>query len=154
MRNSIIAILLVGVVFSISCKKDSKITDLVNFSASMKCKVDGTQWSSLTRVTTLGNPTTVNGTNGNSVLNVTILGNTTGTYTLNTNAGTFQFSATYTNDSGTTDSLYTAYNGTATISSIDATNKRISGTFSFQAKNTAMNQKTVTEGTFKDLEYQ
>lgn len=154
MKKLIVLIFISGIFFSMSCKKDSKITDVINFNASMKCKINGTQWSSLTRVTTLGNPTTVNGTNGNSVLNVSILGNTTGTYTLNTNAGTFQFSATYTNDSGTTDSLYTANNGTATISSIDATNKRISGTFSFQAKNTNSNQKTVTEGIFKDLEYQ
>ena len=158
MRISIFAILLVGVFFTISCKKDSKITDVINLSASMKAKVNGTQWTALTRVTTVqGSNLIVNGTGslGSDVLNVTIFGTTPGTYTLSTTAPvSTQFSATYTNDTGNTDSLYTAYTGTVTITKFDATSKRVSGTFSFTAKNLALVTKTITEGSFTELEYQ
>ncbi len=158
MKNQLICLLsIVTVLFVFGCKKDSKITDIINPGASMKCKVNGTSWSAVSRVTTLqSNKFIVNGTGslGSDVLNVTFFGATTGTYNLNTTQGQVQFSATYTNDTGNTDSLYTAYEGTATLTKVDTTNKKVSGTFTFKAKNMQMNNKNITEGTFTDLVYQ
>ena len=156
MKKIIILIFVSGIIFSISCKKDSKITDIVNLSASMKCKINGTSWNSVTRVTTKqGNSFLINGTNGGDVLNVTVLDTTTGTYNLTTTIPVqTKMSATFTNSSSKPDSLYTSYEGTVTISSVDYTNKKISGTFSFKAKNLLMNEKNFTEGTFTNLIYQ
>lgn len=145
--------------FTFACKKDSKITDIINLEASMKCKVNGASWSALSRVTTKqGNTFLINGTVGSDVLNITILGISTGTYTLSTTVPvSAQFSATYTNSTSTSDSLYTAYEGTVTLSSVDTTSKKISGTFSFKAKNPTnllLPNKNITEGTFSHLIYQ
>ena len=158
MRNTVIIILIIGLGFTMGCKKDSKITDIVNLSASMKCKVNGSQWTALSRVTTLqGTTLLVNGTGslGSDVLNITVPSAGVGTFNLSTvQPISAQFSATYTNDTGNTDSLYTATSGTVTITKFDQTNKRVSGTFSFTARNLAMATKTITEGTFTELEYQ
>ena len=157
MKKITLIILICGLLFSLSCKKDSKITDLINVSASMKCKINGTSWSAVTRVTTQqGNNFLINGTGslGNDVLNVTIIGNTTGTYNLTTNTPPqIQMSANFANGTSP-DSLYTATEGTVTLSSVDVTNKKISGSFSFKAKNMALNNKNITEGTFSNLIYQ
>ena len=148
------------IAFSFACKKDSKITDIVNLEASMKCKINGTSWSAVSRVTTMqANKFLINGTGsmGSDVLNVTTLGIATGTYNLSVNVPVqTQFSATYTNSSST-DSLYTAYEGTVTLSSVDTTNKKISGAYSFKAKNLLhllLPDKIITEGTFSNLVYQ
>ena len=159
MRNTVIILLLFGMGFTMGCKKDSKVTDIINLSASMKCKVNGSQWTAITRVTTLqGSNLLVNGTtstSGTDALNITVFNAGVGTFNLSTAVPvSTQFSATYTNDTGTTDSLYTAYSGTVTITKFDQTNKRVSGSFSFQAKNMALASKTITEGTFTELEYQ
>jgi hypothetical protein len=125
----------------------------------MKCNIDGVSWSAVSRVTTKqGNKFIITGTGsmGSDVLNVTIFGATPGTYTINPQELNIHASATYTN-STSSDSLYTAYEGTATLSSVDTTNKKISGTFSFKAKNLlhlALANKIITSGTFTSLIYQ
>ena len=157
MKKITLFILISGLLFTFSCKKDSKITDIVNVSASMKCKINGTSWTAITRVTTKqGNTFLINGTGsiGSEVLNITVLGTTTGTYTLDPLSSLTQFSANLTNSSGVTDSLYTAYEGTVTLSSVDTTSKKISGSFSFKAKNMLLNNKQITDGTFTSLTYQ
>ncbi len=153
MKNSKILILITIIAFSFACKKDSKIANIINPTASMKCKVNGADWSAQTRVTTMqSNKFIINGTTGTSgsnVLNITIFGTTTGTYI---NVPT-QFLATYTNDTNASDSLFTATEGTVTLSKVDTVNKRISGTFSFNAKNAQLLNKQITAGTFTDLAY-
>ena len=156
MKKSTLIIFITLITFSFACKKDSKIADIVNPTASMKCKINGSSWSALTRVTTKqGNTFLINGTVGSDALNITILGITTGTYNLTTYMPVqTQFSGNYTNSTSATDSLYTAYEGTCTLSSVDTSAKKISGTFSFKAKNLLLNTKNITEGTFTNLIYQ
>lgn len=153
MKNTKFLILIFVIAFSFACKKDSKITDIINPSASLKCKVNGVDWTAQTRLTTMqSNKFIINGTvgtSGSNILNITIFGANTGTYiTVPT-----QFLATYTNDTGVGDSLYTSTEGTVTLSKVDTTNKRISGTFSFKAKNPQLLNKQITAGTFTDLAY-
>ena len=142
-----------------SCKKDTKITDIINPGASMKCNIGGASWSAVSRVTTKqGNKFIITGTGsmGSDVLNVTIFGATPGTYTIDPQAAQIQASATFTKSTAL-DSLYTAFEGTATLSSVDTTNKKISGTFSFKAKNLThplLSNMIITSGTFTNLIYQ
>ncbi|OFX39018.1 MAG: hypothetical protein A2X08_17850 [Bacteroidetes bacterium GWA2_32_17] len=156
MKKSKLFILITIIAFSFSCKKDSKITDIINPSASMKCKIDGVDWTAQIRETNLqSNKFIIIGTTGSSVLNVTIIGITTGTYIIDPLAAQVQASATYTN-STSTDSLYTAYEGSVTLSSVDTTNKKINGTYSFKAKNLLhplLNDKNITGGSFTELSY-
>jgi len=157
MKKSKLFILITIIAFSFSCKKDSKITDIINPSASMKCKIDGVDWIAQIRETILqSNKFIINGTTGSNVINVTTIGTTTGTYNLSiTIPIQTQFSATFTN-STSSDSLYTAYEGSVTLSAVDTTNKKISGTFSFKAKNLLhplLNDKNITAGTFTELSY-
>jgi hypothetical protein len=158
MKKSTLLLLIPIIIFSFACKKDSKIADIINPTASMKCTINGTPWSAITRVTTKqGNTFLINGTGslGNDVLNITVLGTTPGTYTLSTySPPQTQFSATYTNSTSSTDSLYTAYEGTVTLSSVDTTAKKISGTYTFKAKNLLLLNKSITGGTFTNLVYQ
>lgn len=156
MKRIVFLLFAAGIIFSMSCKKDSKVTDIINLSASMKCKINGTQWTAVTRLTTKqGNSFTINGTGslGNDVLNIVVLGTTPGTYNLTITPVLVQMSATFANGTNA-DSLYTANEGTVTISSVDTTNKKISGSFSFKAKNIASNLKNITEGAFTNLIYQ
>lgn len=160
MKKITLLLLVSGIIFSMSCKKDTKITDIINPGASMKCNIGGASWSAVSRVTTKqGNKFIITGTGsmGSDVLNVTIFGATTGTYNLTTTLPIqTQMSGTFTK-STSTDSLYTAYEGTATLSSVDTTNKKISGTFSFKAKNLShplLSNMIITSGTFTNLIYQ
>jgi len=158
MKHILTLSVVVCMLFAItSCKKDAKLNDIINPTASMKCKIDGTAWSAQTRVTTIqSNKVIINGTGslGSDVLNITTFGTTTGTYNLSTTVPIqTQFSATFTNNTNSTDSLYTAYSGSVTLTKVDTVNKRISGTFYFHAKNMQLLNKTVTEGSFTDLAY-
>lgn len=156
MKNTRFLILIIVIVFSFACKKDSKITDIINPTASMKCKVNGADWSAQTRVTTIqSNKVIVNGTGslGSDVLNVTTFGITTKTYTIDPYNAIVEFSASFTNDTNKPDSIYTATEGTVTLSKVDTVNKRISGTFAFKGKNTLLLNKQITAGSFTDLAY-
>ncbi len=156
MKKSTLFILIAIFAFTYSCKKDSKIAEIINPTASMKCKINGSSWSALTRVTTKqGNTFLINGTVGSDILNITVLGIATGTYNLTTYMPVqTQFSANYTNNTNSTDSLYTAYEGTVTLTSVDTSSKKISGTYTFKAKNLLLITKSITEGTFTNLVYQ
>jgi len=146
---------LVGLVMT-SCSEDGDGTPvIINPNAKMMCKIDGVQWTALTRVTTnTAGGFSINGSALQSdALDITIVGETTGTYTLGTMQ--FNFSASYSPVASNTDSLYTAINGTVVLSEVDQTNRRISGTFNFNAinvKNAALN-KSITEGLFTSLSY-
>lgn len=157
MKISVFVLLSIAA-FMFSCKKDNDIADIINPAASMKCKVNGNLWTSISRVTTKqGNTFLINGTGslGSDVLNITTFGISTGAYNLTTTIPVqTQFSATFTNNTGTTDSLYTAYEGTVNLTKVDTVNKKISGNFSFKAKNLSLLNKNITEGTFEELTYQ
>jgi hypothetical protein len=157
MKNLIV--ILFAVLALASCKKDS-IDDIYNPTASMKAKIGTAQWEAVTRLVTLqSNKFIITGTGtvaGNNVIAITVLGETTGTYNLNAPQSQLQFSANYTPKAGmSADSIYQAYEGVVTISEIDATNKKISGTFSFKMRMVTdiNNEVNVTEGTFTSLSY-
>ncbi len=150
-------ILLVAISF-IACKKDSKVDDIINPTASFTCKINGTSWSAITRITKRqGNNFIITGTGslGNDVLNITTFGITAKTYTLDPINATTEFSATFTTDTNTSDSLYQAVNGTVTLTSVDTVNKKISGTFSFRSCKiiNPLLLKEVTNGSFSNLNY-
>ncbi len=139
-----------------SCTKDGDGTPtIINPNAKMTCKIDGVQWTALTRVTTnTAGGFSINGSALQSdALDITIVGETTGTYTLGTMQ--FNFTASYSPVASNTDSLYTAINGTVVLSEVDQTNRRVSGTYVFNAinvKNNALN-KSITDGVFTSLSY-
>lgn len=155
MKNTFLLIALIALFF-VACQKDGDGTPVqINPNASMSCKIDGVSWTALTRVSTLtaGNFIINGSTLFGDALNISTLGDTTGTYTLGTLS--YHSSATYSPNATNPDSLYQAINGTVTITEIDATNKRVSGTFSFNCTN-ALNSsltKAITEGQFTDLKY-
>lgn len=144
----------------ISCKKDDDDPDnnFINPSASMSAKINGTSWSAITRVTTLqSNTFIITGTgsiNGNNVMAITILGSTTGTYVLDPMNAQTQFTANFTPVVSNTDSIYQAYQGTVTLTSVDVANKKVSGTYSFKARLQDMvTEIDVTEGKFENLNF-
>ena len=141
---------------SASCKKDGDGSPvIINPNAVFSCKIDGIQWTAFTRVTSnTAGGFTINGSAlQGDALDITIAGETTGTYTLGTLQ--YNFTASYSPVASNTDSLYTAINGTVEVTEIDQTNRRISGTFFFNAinvKNNALN-KSITDGVFTSLAY-
>lgn len=147
---------LVSVAFmATACDNDENPSPIINPTAKLTCKIDGVSWTAITRVSTLTQGSFV--INGSALtsdaLNVTIVGETTGTYTL----GTMQYgmSATYSPIASNTDSVYQAINGSAVLSEVNTTDKKITGTFSFNAvnvKNLSLT-KSITEGVFTVLRY-
>ncbi len=155
MKKSLFLIAIIAF-FIVACQDEGDGTPVqINPSASMSCKINGVSWTALTRVSTLtaGN-FIINGTTlFGDALNISTLGDTTGTYTLGTLS--YHSSATYSPKATDPDSLYQAINGTVTITEVDATNKRVSGTYEFNCTN-ALNPtltKAITEGQFTDLKY-
>ncbi|GAB4452028.1 MAG: hypothetical protein Fur0028_07560 [Bacteroidales bacterium] len=141
-----------------ACKKDSKITDVINPTASFSCKINNVSWSAITRVTRKqGNTFVITGTGslGNDVLNITTFGTNAQTYHLDPINGQTQFSATFTMDTNNNDSLYQAVNGTVILTTVDTVNKKISGTFSFRSSKviSPLTIKDVTNGSFNNLTY-
>ncbi|MCX7863113.1 MAG: DUF6252 family protein [Bacteroidales bacterium] len=156
MRTSII--IFASIIAFSSCKKDSKINDIVNPTASFTCKINGTQWTAITRVTRKENNKfiiTGTGSLGSDVLNITTFGIEKKTYTLSPVDGKTEFSATFTNDTQTTDSLYQALYGTVAITALDTVNKKISGTFQFRTSKiiNPLIIKEITNGSFNNLTY-
>ncbi len=143
-------------ILAASCKDDDgNPNPIINPTAKLSCKIDGNSWSAVTRVSTNTQGTfVINGSTLTSdALNITIVGETPATYSL----GTMQygFSATYSPVASNTDSVYQAINGTVVLSEVNTTDKKISGTFNFNAvnvKNLSLT-KSVTEGVFTALYY-
>ena len=153
-----LSVILLVIISLVACKKDSKVSDIINPTASFGCKINGTSWSAVTRVTRRqGNKFILTGTGslGKDVLSITTLGITAKTYTLDPINSIVEFSATFTMDTNTTDSLYQAVNGTVILTAVDTVNKKISGTFSFRTSK-VLNPlliKEVTSGAFSNLIY-
>lgn len=139
-----------------SCDKTGDGTPVViNPNASIKCKIDGSNWAALTRLTTKqGASFIIAGSSLTSdALNLTFFSDQVGAYTLGTMQ--YQFSATFSPVANNTDSVYQAINGSASLTEVDLTGRKISGTFAFNAINVKNNTltKAITEGTFSYLAY-
>ncbi|MGQ9846305.1 MAG: DUF6252 family protein [Bacteroidales bacterium] len=153
-----IGIIVLAILSLTACKKDSKVNDIINPTASFSCKINNVSWSATTRVTKKqGNTFIITGTGslGKDVLNITTFGTTAQTYYLDPVNSQAQFSATFTMDTNNNDSLYQAINGTVTLTLVDTVNKKISGTFSFRLSkiNNPLLLKEVTNGSFNNLTY-
>jgi len=155
----ILVCVLIALLF-VQCNKDDQDSpaNLLNLTASMSAKIDGTSWNAVTRVTRLqSNNFIITGTgalNGNDVIAITVLGSTAGTYNLDPMTTQVQFTANYTPVAGSTDSIYQAYQGSVVISSVDLTEKKVSGTFTFKARLQDMvTEVNITEGKFENLSY-
>ena len=143
------------------CKE---VKDLVPVP-SMTATVDGESWTSLFRVSVLfenNDMITITGTpdyteNVDKAIILTIYGTDAGTYNLNPGTLSTNCSVVYRKTAnaaeGTTD-YYISKTATVTISSIDKTNKRISGTFSATLINNSSTEISITSGKFENLNYQ
>ena len=67
----------------------------------------------------------------------------------------YNFTASYSPTVANTDSLYTAINGSVILSNVETSNRRISGSFEFNAVNVKNNsqKKYITDGVFTSLQY-
>jgi len=154
MKKIFFVFVIVGVVVA-ACKVTGGGPTVVNSQAVFSCKINGTPWTSVTRVTT--NKAGGFSINGSALqrdaLDITIAGETPRSYTLGTLQ--YNFTASYSPLVASPDSLYTAINGTVVLSEVDAINKRISGTFKFNVMNVKNNalKKSITDGVFTSLSY-
>ena len=141
-----IGIAALALVFS-SCKKDGTST-----GPSIKATIDGAAWSANVRVATkYSDKFVINGSalSGSSLI-VTVNGTSVGTYNLALTA--FDCSAAYTK-SVSEPIPYASITGTVTISKVDATNKKVSGTFEFSMLRNLSDNIQITKGSFTDIAY-
>lgn len=138
-----------------ACGKDGSNPVLINPTAKLSCKINGSTWTALTRVTThqAGTFAITGSSLQSDAINITILNDSPGTYALGTL--NYNFSATFSPVANNTDSVYQAMNGSLTLSTVDNTNNRISGTFQFNAINVKNNTLdiSVTDGVFESLAF-
>jgi len=134
-----------------SCKKDSNI-----LTASMTAKINLNAWDASLRVTVLqGGNFIITGTSlTGEIIEITTYGSAQGTYILQTLPPIVQFTALYKENATVLDqNAFAATSGQVFISKIDATEKKISGTFNFDARDLGLNTVSITQGTFTDLIY-
>lgn len=145
-----LAILFIGISFS-SCKKDD-----VKLLATLTAKIDGTDWTSTLRVTTLGSETfNITGTSiGGEILILTIFGSDEGTYNLSLTPPASQCAAVYKASVATSyEDAFVSSNGEVVLTKVDKANQKISGTFKFTVTRLT-ETKVITEGKFEDLSYE
>ena len=158
LSSSLICMAVVMILFSDGCKKAEELFP------SMSAKIDGTEWSAITKVTTMQSAQfLINGTSSSGeVINVTVFGTSEGTYLLEFNTDTSisvktQFSGLYKPKGAVSDSSnYIAKEGTVVLSKVDTENKTVSGTFNFTARKTSLTDTStvnITDGKFEDLKY-
>jgi len=172
MKIKLLSSLMVLVFFAIfaGCSKSDTEEAVVSIVGSFSAKVDGVEWKAtiaesagikyndyITITGIKGLPGTAE---GESIL-ITINAITTGTYALKLNVEGVDiqaFSSYQTNLSAepdATNTIFNSYEGSVTLSELNTTDKRMSGTFTFKAKNSASPsvEKVISEGVFKNLKY-
>lgn len=157
---SLSVLFIVVIIAMSSCKKED-VQELITSTASMSAKIDGTSWSAVTRVTKHfenSQKFVISGTSTNGeVLVITVFGDTQGTYSSSTSIDSLsaKVGCVWQPDasSPTTDN-YVSQSGTVTFSSVNTSDKKVSGTFSFSLLDQSLsNSKSITEGKFTDLSY-
>lgn len=155
-----IASFCLGVLMFVSCSKDSNTPTLL--SASSSATIDGVAWSNPLLVppfavkTSTGFTITMSGISSNTVtstLIVQLFGTTTGTYNVSLVSGGNKCTAVYTPSLLTPTDTYASTVGKVSVTEINATNKTISGTFSFTCVNTGMISKKIENGKFTNAKY-
>ncbi len=143
-----------------SCEEVKDIVPL----PSMKATVNGEAWTSIFRATVLfehNNMITISGTpeasqDVDKAIIISIFGTEAGTYTLNPGTLTTECGIVYKKTADAAhggDNYYTSYSTTVTMTEIDKDKKRISGTFSGSLLSTGVEEITISNGTFENLNY-
>lgn len=145
-------------IFTFSCDKEDVEDTVASLSdATMTATVNDTAWTTATRVTKLfDSPVETFVITGTSlegkIMAITIKGTEAKTYTTSTSIDSLsaQVGAAWRANSKN----YFSKNGTVQLTKVDKTNKKISGTFSFNMISTTdLEGFPVVSGTFKDLSY-
>jgi hypothetical protein len=151
--KTFLIIIILATITLFSCKKE------VVTNASMTATIDGTAWTTVTRVSNhfIGTKMfTITGTSlSGEVLVLTVRAEEEGTYTSSTSIDSLsaQVGAVFQpNASSPSENNFFSNSGTVTISEIDTENMLISGTFSFQLTKLDVT-KSITSGKFTDLKY-
>jgi len=156
-KTLLVMILSIGLVIS-SCKKDDDDNSSNSGSnnntsqGSMSLKINGTDWSATLAVqaTNVNGVLSIAGSDANArQCQVTVINpNGAGTYDLG-GSQTNSNSGRWTQGTGTNDTYTTMLGlgaGSVTITELTATS--VKGTFEFTAKNTALEEVTLTSGSF------
>jgi hypothetical protein len=116
----------------------------------MSCNINGVFWEAdSNNIIKQGNTFIITGLDSSGdEIKITIYGTASGNYVESTII--HQFTATLTSNSN----VYTTYEGTVTISSVDEINKIVDGSFSFNVKDSNQNIKSITDGIFTSFQYQ
>ncbi|PZX20050.1 hypothetical protein LX69_00501 [Breznakibacter xylanolyticus] len=137
-----------------SCSKDS---DGNIIATKMSATIDGSGWSTISRVTVLTNGIfTITGTTALSEsMVITIRGDETGTYELSANLNDLsgQCLCVYSTSLLPTADVFTSTEGVVTLTAVDTSAKTISGTFSFTVYNLTKGTKSIENGVFNNLSY-
>ena len=151
-KLTLIAVLLLGVMFSSSCKKDA----IENITGSMKANIAGTEWTGMPAGLMYADKMTISATSEGRTIFLYVKGTAVGEYSLsalqgNTDAGSYY---KYNPETEGAESVsYFSTVGKVNITSIDAESKRVSGTFEFTASSSSMEVIEITNGTFTNVKY-
>ena len=147
------------VVFTDSCTKE-KIEELAPLvtQASMSANINNTTWTTITRITkhyTGLHTFVITGTSTSGrVLAITVKGETTGTFTSSTdiNDPSAQVGAVWKPSSSLN---YVSKSGSITISEINTTDSKLTGTFSFEMVNTSdiSDVISIASGKFDNIKF-
>jgi len=166
MKRASLLILALAVVFAFnSCKKDENGNTIIPSLSAMKA---GAKWTSLARVTTVGDIPSVG--KGIVIVATTNLSVTQGEYLAITIRGTelkkydlavavtgvkTQCAFVFKDNAGDATSTYSATTGSVTLTKYDAASKLISGTFEFTLMKVGNPSETIkfTGGTFSNISF-
>jgi hypothetical protein len=169
MRTITALLAISGILLLASCQKEVNFNSRDNngnnpsqVTGDFKAKIDGSQWvaNKVAGASRMGGLINVTGISTDKrIITMTLQDNGVGSYTLNDQA----MHAGALLDSNETNPIAFASNqssdpalagGTVNITAIDATNKKISGNFSFKVFRALDNKgHTITEGTFSNITY-
>ena len=145
MKKAPYIILLCTILFA--CKKPD-IPQNTNSSGYFFCKIDGNGFVPPKTSAVIGSDSTlvISGTNSiNKLINVTLKGINTDTFIIDNKINKGLYAQGF-------SSYQNANSGIVIISKLDTTNKKISGTFSFEIQaGNGLPAHSITEGTFTDL---
>jgi len=146
-----IGIFLIATLLFAACSKDDGLSDLF---PGMSAKIDGEQWSTITRVTVLeNNKFVITGTSATGKsLAITINGQTEGTYAVNLlsiNKAVYKETV-----NTSTEDAFIAVSGEIVLTEVNTSDKKISGTFNFSVvRANPATTISITEGVFTNLKY-
>jgi len=151
-KNIILVLFAVALLFMVSCEKAK------TFLPKMEAVIGGEQWSAITRKTNLstnGYFTIIGTSKSGEILEITIRGDQEKIYNLNPLSGELECNAVYKEAiSMSTDDIYNSYSGTVNLYTVNNSDKRISGTFSFKMTRTSsIDTLSVKSGEFSSLSY-